>query len=155
MTDLRIGKTIKALSNEIGRFMTEYTNDGESNFTMIQFNFIAYIGRESVTRSVYQKDLEATFNIRRSTASGILQRMERNEWITRVPSSKDGRLKRIELTENGQKVFWAKKKRLDEINDLLVQDIAPADLAVFYRVIDEIYGNLAVLKNNSKKESAE
>ena len=47
----------------------------------------------------YQKDIEAEFRISRSTATGLLQNMERLGYLHREVSEEDSRLKRIVLTE--------------------------------------------------------
>ena len=53
-------------------------------------------------REVYQKDIEEEFRIRKSTATGILQLMEKNGFISRESSKKDARLKRIVPTPKAE-----------------------------------------------------
>lgn len=152
MKEEKIGKVIKGLANEIGRFVGYRINDSETNFTMNQFQFIAYIGRQAKQGPLYQRDLEAYFNIRRSTASGILQRLEKNNFITRTTIASDGRLKQIELTESGRLIFKQKKEQLDEINNFLIQDIPLAQLDTFYQVIDQVYTNINMDQEFNRNE---
>src|SRR5574344_1660968 len=49
--------------------------------------------------NIYQHDLEKEFNLRRSTVSGIIDTMEKNEMIERIDSVKDARTKQIKLTD--------------------------------------------------------
>ena len=49
--------------------------------------------------SVLQKDVEGEFNLRRSTACRLLQKMEGEGYITRAANEEDSRGKRIYLTE--------------------------------------------------------
>lgn len=142
MKDVRVGKVIKGLSNEISRYVSKKITDTDGNFTMIQFDFIAYIGRESLHGPVYQRDIEASFNIRRSTATGILQRLEKSGFVSRQASPKDGRLKQIYLTPAGEALFQSKIKQLKEMDQLLIRDIPEEELTVFLRVIDQIHLNL-------------
>ena len=58
---------------------------------------IGYLS-EHEGKDVFQRDLEEEFSVRRSTATGILQLMEKNELITREPVSHDARLKKLVLT---------------------------------------------------------
>lgn len=61
---------------------------------------IGYISRRNVSGlETYQKDVEAEFNISRSTATGLLQNMEKLGYLYREVSEIDSRLKRIVLTE--------------------------------------------------------
>ena len=48
-------------------------------------------------KDIFQKDIEATFNIRRSTATGLLQCLEGNGFVKRVSVDYDARLKKLSL----------------------------------------------------------
>ncbi|MBP1041789.1 MarR family transcriptional regulator [Vagococcus sp. BWB3-3] len=109
---------------------------------MIQFLFMDYIGRYSSTTSVFQKDLESEFNIRRSTATGILQVLEKNNLIDRQTSKQDARLKKIILTAEGQVVFKDRRRELDAIDQHLIKGVSSQDLKTFYSVVDQIYLNI-------------
>ena len=61
---------------------------------------IGYLYRHS-DEDVFQKDLEAEFQMARSTASGILQSMEKKQLIIRESIPRDARLKRLVLTPKG------------------------------------------------------
>ena len=53
---------------------------------------------ENADRDIFQKDFEEEFSIRRSTATKILQLMEKNGLIERQKVESDARLKKIVLT---------------------------------------------------------
>lgn len=143
MTQIKIGKAIKALSNEITRYVSSNINSTNTEqYTMIQFLFMDYIGRFSATTSVFQRDLESEFNIRRSTATGILQVLEKNRLIVRQTSKDDARLKEIILTAEGQAVFKDRKRELDNIDKQLIAGVSQHDLKTFYAVMDQIYLNV-------------
>ena len=59
---------------------------------------IAYL-YHNCERDIFQRDIETRFSIRRSTVTGILQRMEKSDLITREPVTYDKRLKKIILSE--------------------------------------------------------
>ena len=152
MQEKKVGKVIKGLSNEIGRFIQPYINEEAEQLTMSQFHFITYILEESQIGPVYQKDLEANFNIRRSTATGILQRLEKNQLVKRQATATDGRLKSLSLTPQGYDAYQSRRQKLDNANRLFVSGIDPEELATFYRVIDQIHSNLATAKKSVTKE---
>ena len=51
---------------------------------------------------LFQKDIESAFQMRRSTATGILQLMEQHGILRREPVAHDGRLKRLVLTDRAR-----------------------------------------------------
>ena len=67
-------------------------------------SIIDFLARQGQKRPLYQTDVEHEFNIQKSSATALLQLMERKELIVRVPSKQDGRYKAIQLTEKSQKV---------------------------------------------------
>ncbi|MGY3767116.1 MarR family winged helix-turn-helix transcriptional regulator [Vagococcus vulneris] len=135
-----IGIQIKNLSNDIFRYINKYlsyTNDSE--LSPMQTFFINYIGKNGV---VFQGELEQEFNIRRSTATGILQHMEKADMIERSTSKDDGRLKEIILTNKGTKYASQTDLIFSEINQLLSVDISEEELKVFFNVIEKIHKNI-------------
>ena len=101
----------------------------------IQARLMAYI-HQNKDKEVYQKDLEELFNMRRSTISGILKNMEKNNLIERIDSPKDARIKQIILTESSKKIGNTIKKQRDIYEKKLKQNISNDDLEIFYKVID-------------------
>ena len=77
-----IGFQIKTVSNLIGRRFHEGSNKDKTNeLTGMQrwiIRFI-YINRD---RDVFQKDIEKEFNVRRSTATGMLQLLVKNGYLS-------------------------------------------------------------------------
>ncbi len=81
-----IGYEIKNLSNLVKRRIIEETSKSNlDGLTGMQGWIIGYVYRHSDHNDVFQRDLEKEFNIRRSTATGILQLMEKNGLINREP----------------------------------------------------------------------
>ena len=101
---------------------------------------MVFLGRY---KEVYQKDLEELFNMRRSTISGILKNMEKNNLIERIDSPKDARIKQIILTESSKKIGNTIKKQRDIYEKKLKQNISNDDLEIFYKVIDQIKENIS------------
>lgn len=93
-------------------------------------------------KKIYQKDIERLFKIRRSTVSGILKTMEKNDIIRRVDSLVDARSKEIILTD------WAFNKALSirnsfkDFDKVLCKDIGIIDLEIFFKVICKINDNI-------------
>ena len=70
-----VGKIINRISHQLKRRMN--CHEEEDSLTNMQRHVLHYILLQSMSRDIYQKDVEAEFQIRRSTATGILQLLEK------------------------------------------------------------------------------
>lgn len=91
------GKIINRISHQLKRRMN--CHEEEDSLTNMQRHVLHYVLLQSLSRDIYQKDIEAEFQIRRSTATGILQLLEKNGFITRKAEDRDARLKKIVPTK--------------------------------------------------------
>ena len=72
-----VGRLINTLSHQLKRQMC--IQEGEDSLTTnMQRLVLHYILFQSPERDIYQKDVEKEFQIRRSTATGTLQILEKN-----------------------------------------------------------------------------
>lgn len=136
---------IKALNNQIRRFldrnMVEY--EGET-FTGMQIGFIGFLAGAGYSgQPVYQRDVEAEFNIRRPTATGILQLMEKKGLIRRESVSHDARLKQITLTDKGEAVSQRAKANMVKLETRIIKGVSPEDLACFHKVVNQLADNIS------------
>ena len=92
-------------------------------------------------KPVYQKDIEAEFNIRRSTATRLLQAMEHKNLIMREPEENDGRLKRIRLTKKAMERSREVLDRISCIERQLVKGITAEEMKVLHSVCQRIRQN--------------
>lgn len=131
-----LGFAVKALSNQLKRMYDKSAiQDNEAGLTGMQFAVLGFIADTSCHRDVFQRDIEEKFDIRRSTATSILQLMEKNGILRRESVPGDLRLKRIRITERGYAVHERQGKRMERTEAMLVEGVDPADLAAFYRVM--------------------
>ena len=70
-----VGRIIHMLSHQLKRRGT--MPEVEMGLTPMQKHVLTFILFETMERDLYQRDIEEEFRIRRSTASGILQLMEK------------------------------------------------------------------------------
>ncbi|MBQ0001516.1 MAG: winged helix-turn-helix transcriptional regulator [Clostridiales bacterium] len=98
--------------------------------------------------AVYQKDIEAFFRIARSTATGVLQCMEKQGYLTRCSVEGDARLKRLVLTEKAIAIQMAVFRILEENEQTLRQDISEEELEVFFRVTEKMKANIMHCSDN-------
>ena len=97
---------------------------------------------------VFQQDICDTFNLRRSTVSGILTTMEKNDIIVRIPSASDPRKKEIKLT----KVFIANTKKVSyefkKMESILEQNFTQEEKKELIRLLQKLEGNLIKEERN-------
>lgn len=137
-----IGFEIKVIDNMISRQIIPLNKKYLFHISPIQARLMAYI-HQNKDKEVYQKDLEELFNMRRSTISGILRNMEKNNLIKRINSPKDARIKQIILTESSKNIGNTMKRQREMYEKKLKQNISKEDLEIFYKVIDQIKENIS------------
>lgn len=110
--------------------------------TSMQEWFLAYIAEEGDGRDLFQKDLETHFNIRRSTATQILQAMERKNLIRREPVSYDKRAKKITLTQTAREMGRMRAQRVGQIEDRLLRGFAPEEVQALFTYLGRLRENI-------------
>ena len=118
----------------------------KSHPTPTQMQIVGYI-LDNIDKNIYQRDLENALNLRRATISGVLQSMEKRDFIKRVVDENDTRTKKIILNKKAKDIFEKNKLHLDELEKIAIKDILNEDLEVFLKVINKMVENLEN-KNN-------
>ncbi|MCB5119005.1 MarR family winged helix-turn-helix transcriptional regulator [Streptococcus mutans] len=88
------------------------------------------------------KDIEKRLDISKSVTSNLIKRMEKNGFISVIPSRKDRRYKQIVLTPLGQEKAGKITVFLTDLKKLLLKDISQEDLSVARKVFKQIKQNL-------------
>lgn len=137
-----VGYELKMLENLIERhIMCESKKEGDCSLSFMQVKILGYLYRHKDDQ-IYQKDIEKQFKIRRSTASGILQTMEKNNLILRSGSDEDARSKKIVLTEKSLLKGEEMKSRMIAFESMLRKDIDESDIEIFFKVISKVKNNI-------------
>lgn len=100
------------------------------------------------SRNIFQRDLEKECNIRRSSATQMLQRMEKNGMIRREGVDFDARLKRIVLTDRAVQLQEQIESRFAELEEQLKEGISEEELQTFFTVLSKIRKNIGEEENN-------
>lgn len=136
-----IGFQIRVIHNLIKRDIEKDKNNVHDCLGGVHGWAIGYF-YENRDKDIFQKDFETHFSIRRSTATKMLQLMEKNGLIKRVSVDYDARLKKIILTE---KAFEIHNRITEDIllrEKRLRKDISEKDLDIFFSITDRIKANL-------------
>lgn len=137
-----IGFDIRTLSILIKRYIDgSATKQYVDNLTGTHGWVIGYL-YDNRNHDVYQRDLETQFSIRRSTATGILQLMEKNELILREPVESDARLKKLVLTEKALDIHKMVEEDRKRTEEQLTKDIDAQELAIFRKALKQMIRNM-------------
>lgn len=138
-----LGFEIRALNNYVKRFVQSTKPEEFKESTGVHGWAIRYF-YENRDRDIFQRDFEARFSIRRSTATNMLKLMEKNGIIRRETVSYDARLKKIVLTDKAIEMHKKAIKNIEMIENTLKKGITKEELDAFYGVMDKIKANLEV-----------
>lgn len=139
----QIGFQIKAINNMIRRKLDiRFAEAGLEEISGMQGPLLGFLDRHTGEGDVFQRDLEKHFNIRRSTATVMLQNLEQKGYLVRESVDSDGRLKRIVLTDKAREMNREIRKQIDEFNWELENGITPEEKQLFLQISDKIIKNL-------------
>ena len=139
---ISIGHELAYTNNLIARRIARGGNNKYAmNISPIQVRIVKYLVKQN-NKAILQKDMEYLFNIRRSTVSGVIKTMEKNNIIIRENVKDDNKSKEIKLTDDVYKRANDLVKELKELDLELLKDVNKEDLEVFMRVLKNIQDNL-------------
>lgn len=135
---LHIDKINRIISRKIDAAVIR-SIDGK--ISLSQAYVIDFISDNS-SRDIFQKDIEKEFDLKRSSVSLMLNNMEKNDLIKRVPVAEDARLKKIILTEKSIELSRKISDAIDSGENQVAKGITPEEIDVFYKVLGKIRNNL-------------
>ncbi len=110
--------------------------------TGAQSHILHYILVKSADGPVFQRDVEKAFSLSRSSATGILQLMERGGLILRESVERDARLKSLVPTEKAALLDAQVARSLIETEKKLTSGLSDAQLAFFKETAAQMSLNL-------------
>ncbi len=115
-----------------------------SGITRIQWIALYYIQTYS---SISQRELSQRMRISDSSAGRLIDRLQRDGLVKRVPSPTDRRVTLLELTVEGDRTISELFHVGVEFNDEIMEGISEEEIRVFQRVLEK-------MTNNATKETA-
>ncbi|MGT2924069.1 MarR family winged helix-turn-helix transcriptional regulator [Streptococcus caviae] len=102
---------------------------------------VSYLFRNR-DKEIFIKDIEERLHISKSVASNLIKRMEKNGFISIIPSQKDKRCKQIVLTSLGLEKAEDIITFHQNIHEQLLKGIDKADIETAHKVFEQIKKNL-------------
>ncbi len=125
----------------IKKILNESKKNNQPHFSQVQIKIIKYLLKNQ-DKKVFQRDLEKVLGLRRSSISGILQTMEKNNLIKRIDVIEDARIKEIILTKEAKIKNKKMKEKFKNIQNTIEKNISKEDLETFLKVTKQIKENL-------------
>lgn len=151
MYERRIGAELGMLHNLMKRQMA-CMSDVSADITGMQAMIVHFLMKFEKNGNMYQKDIENFFQIRRSTATGMLKLMEQHGLLQRESVEQDARLKRLVLTDKARALDVRIQHKLDHFEGLMREDIEEEELAVWFRVCKKMRANLEKEQREASEE---
>lgn len=148
-SEQNIGMAIKTLSNQFHRYMTASKLQMRAEIpelqriTDIQGRIINYLHSQPEDREIYQQEIEKLFNIRQSTTTNILKRIERNGLIYRKKSTRDARMNTVALTDRAKILCPLASEGIQRAEKQVATGLSDAEIALFFRIVGVMLKNIA------------
>lgn len=111
---------------------------------------LGYIYRHESEAPIFQKDIERVFELSRSSASEVLQKMEKLELIERISTKEDRRLKKIVLLPKGAEACESFLQTIRSFDRLAERGILDEEKQQLRKILQKIREN--ILKDNEKEK---
>lgn len=138
--ELDCGAWVNLLSHRVKRRLD--CNLVSLGINAFQSRVLHYIRAHYREGPVFQRDVENAFTLSRSTATGILQHLEREGCIVRESVQQDGRLKSLVPTERAEALDEQVRIFLQEIEAEMTAGISPGQLQIFMETASKMFSNL-------------
>ena len=109
--------------------------------TGMQGRVIGYLCR-NIKEQIFQKDIENEFSIRRSTATNMLQTMEKHGLIKRHSVSYDARLKQLIPTEKAITRHNVFEQEIEKVENKVLDGITEQERKTLFAILNKIKSNL-------------
>ncbi len=131
-----------------------FNKDMESlNLTAVQCQILLFLFHQDEMQEVNQRDIERMYGLSNPTVSGILKRLEEKELIVRKICKKDGRYKKIEVTEKATELKNQLHERGMAAEEKLVRGLSLEEQEEFIRILKIMTDNVRHAENSAADRS--
>lgn len=146
---MQIGLEVKILGSLIDReIRAKVAVDNLDKMTNMHGHIIGFL-RYNSDREIFQRDIEKRFMISGASVSEILKLMEKNGLIERKPVERDGRLKKIVLTDKAIVMHDEVQESIDSVEREIDGLITEEERAEFDRIAMKLIEKLKQRKQEA------
>lgn len=148
MEEKRISRNLIVTTNKLKRLLDKrYKKNG---LYVGQARLLSYLYRNKDS-TIFQKDIENTFEIRGGTVTGLIDSLVSLNYIKRVESEIDKRKRKILLTAEGEEQAGKCIDIINNIESMLANELTADEKEVFNTIMDKI--NIILDEEESKWEN--
>ncbi len=140
--ELSVGLEIMRVSTLIRRHADKIMEDNGSQNVTGSNGWILSFLYENEDRDVFQRDLETSFSITRSTVSKVVKLMESKGLIRRETVFHDGRLKKLVLTDLGRKIYQCVADGNAQLEKQIVYGLSADEITQLTSLLKKVAANL-------------
>ncbi|MGN0637658.1 MAG: MarR family winged helix-turn-helix transcriptional regulator [Huintestinicola sp.] len=138
-----IGRYVNRLSKDIRYSINGYLLEKGYSMTGEQCRILGFIRYCNDSGScVYQKDIENSFGIKRSSVASILANMEKGGYIIREVDKSDARIKKVFLTDEGQKLQTEIGRTIGMIEEMITRNMSDKEKRELIRLTQLAISNI-------------
>ncbi|MDO5027233.1 MAG: MarR family transcriptional regulator [Tissierellia bacterium] len=134
-----LGKELRQVLNLFARLAE--ARAVKMGITFSQGRLLHYISLKK-DGSIRQKDIEYEFNIRGSSATEMLQKLEKNGYIERSEDEEDKRSKLIHITQKGRDTEKTIYQNIRSFEKQIRDGLSQEEVDLFFDVVEKIKTNL-------------
>lgn len=127
-----IGRLLKKADNQLTKKFDQFA--AQYDLTGTQMSIIDFLSRHS-NQTTTQKAIEIEFNIKRSTTTVLLQRMEKKSLVRRFDSATDARKKMVVLTDKSRILTDRINQYMTQQQELLADHFSSDDIKIFEKML--------------------
>ncbi len=116
------------------------------DISVLQSHVIGFLSHRQ-KEDTFQRDIEASFSLRRSTVSEVLSLMEKKGLIRREAVEHDARLKKIIPTPHALRLHKTVIESIDSAERMALSGLTEEDIHSLHRVLETIKYNLHQTNN--------
>lgn len=136
--EILLGHELRCTSNMLKHHVDEQLDKKvDCRLTSMQGTVIGYIAHHP-DKEIFQRDIEAEFKMKRSSASEMLQLMEKNGLLMRCPVERDARLKKIVLTEKALQYHRQIEQTILQTDEYIAQRIGEREFEQLILLLRQI-----------------
>lgn len=134
-----IGFFIKLINECIGKKANQTLKPFDLTLSQARILFYLHDHKDAATS---QKDLEVFFEVTHPTIIGIINRLEKKDFIRCITNSKDKRVKNIFLTDKGVNVFCSMDHFRKKTEQKMMQDLTSDQIRELQSLLKIVYKNI-------------
>ena len=137
-----ISMELHSLSNMAMRYMDNNSHKKLVDSITGTNGWILAFLDQNKDRDVFQKDLEESFGITRSTVSKVVNLMVQKGFIERTDVDYDARLKKLSLTEKAKELIDYMHEDHEKMENVLTSGFSDDEKELIYTYIERMKNNL-------------